>query len=115
MFVFIWFIVEVEMFVWEIFDSVVVSVDIIKFDCERIFVEFKVGKIKVVVNVGVFIIGFDYLEFDIVVFCRFIMLFLLYYQMVGCVICLCFGKNGWVIDLCGNIRIFGKVEDLRVE
>ena len=48
-------------------------------------------------------------------FCRPTMSLSLYYQMVGRVIRPCPGKNGWVIDLCGNIRTFGKVEDLRVE
>lgn len=25
------------------------------------------------------------------------------------------GKNGWIVDMCGNIQRFGKVDDLRIE
>ena len=38
-----------------------------------------------------------------------------YYQMVGRVIRPCQGKEGWVVDLSGNFRRFGRVEELRIE
>lgn len=115
MLVFTRFTAEAEMLAREIPDSAVVSADTTKSDRERILAEFKAGKIKVVANVGVLTTGFDYPELDTVVLCRPTMSLSLYYQMVGRVIRPCPGKNGWVIDLCGNIRTFGKVEDLRVE
>lgn len=115
MLVFTRFTAEAEMLAREIPDSAVVSADTTKSDRERILAEFKAWKIKVVANVGVLTTGFDYPELDTVVLCRPTMSLSLYYQMVGRVIRPCPGKNGWVIDLCGNIRTFGKVEDLRVE
>lgn len=115
MLVFTRFTYEAEMLVREIPDSAVVSANTSKADRERILAEFKAGKIKVVANVGVLTTGFDYPELDTVVLCRPTMSLSLYYQMVGRVIRPCAGKDGWVIDLCGNIRKFGRVEDLRVE
>ena len=100
----------------EIPDSAVVATDTTKSDRERILAEFKAGKIKVVANVGVLTTGFDYPELDTVVLCRPTMSLSLYYQIGRtCPFVRGPGKNGWVIDLCGNIRTFGKVEDLRVE
>lgn len=77
--------------------------------------DFKSGKIKVVANCGVLTTGFDYPELDTIVLCRPTMSLALYYQMVGRVIRPYPGKEGWVVDLCGNIKTFGKVEDLRIE
>lgn len=82
---------------------------------DRILREFKSGKIKVLANVGVLTTGFDYPELDTVVLVRPTKSLSLYYQMVGRVIRPAPGKEGWLIDLCGNYRRFGKVEDLRVE
>ena len=39
----------------------------------------------------------------------------LYYQMVGRAIRPFPGKDGWVIDLCGNYEKFGAVEDLTID
>mgnify|MGYP002647364870 FL=1 len=82
---------------------------------DRILGDFKSGKIKVLANVGVLTTGFDYPELDTVVLVRPTKSLSLYYQMVGRVIRPAPGKEGWLIDLCGNYRRFGKVEDLRVE
>lgn len=84
-------------------------------DRDRILREFKAGTIKVLANVGILTTGFDYPELDTVVLVRPTKSLALYYQMVGRVIRPAPGKEGWLIDLCGNCRRFGKVEDLRIE
>ena len=74
--------------------------------------KFKSGEIKVVANVGVLTTGFDYPELDTIVLARPTMSLALYYQMVGRAIRPCKGKDGWIVDLCGTYKRFGKVEDL---
>ncbi len=86
-----------------------------KADRERILADFKSGKTKVVVNVGVLTTGFDYPELDTVVIARPTKSLALYYQMIGRAIRPFPGKNGWAVDLCGNIKRFGKVDDLTLE
>ncbi|WP_289091828.1 DEAD/DEAH box helicase [uncultured Bacteroides sp.] len=113
--VFTRFVKEAEMLTHEIPDSAVVSGETPMKERERILSEFKAGKIKVVANCGVLTTGFDYPELDTIVLCRPTMSLSLYYQMIGRVIRPYPGKEGWVVDLCGNIKTFGKVEDLRIE
>ena len=113
--VFTRFVKEAEMLTHEIPDSAVVSGTTPKKERERILSDFKSGKIKVVANCGVLTTGFDYPELDTIVLCRPTMSLALYYQMIGRVIRPYPGKEGWVVDLCGNLRTFGKVEKLRIE
>lgn len=87
-----------------------------KAERERILNEYKSGKIKVIVNVGVLTVGFDFPELETIVLARPTKSLALYYQMVGR------GirphpdkKETWVIDLCQNYRRFGKVEDLKID
>lgn len=84
-------------------------------DRKRIIEDFKAGKIQVLANVGVLTTGFDYPELDTVVLARPTMSLALYYQMVGRAIRPHPEKEaGWIVDLCGNIKRFGKVEDLQL-
>lgn len=85
-----------------------------KAERERILSDFKSGKIKVVVNVGVLTTGFDYPELDTVVMARPTMSLAMYYQIVGREIRPYKDKQAWFVDLCGNINRFGKVEDLNL-
>lgn len=80
---------------------------------ERILSEFRSGKIKGVTNVGVLTTGFDFPELEAVVLARPTMSLGLYYQMIGR------GvrphkdkKDCLVVDMCGNMPFFGRVEDL---
>lgn len=83
---------------------------------ERILKEFKEGKIKVVTNVGVLTTGFDYPELDTVVMARPTMSLALYYQIVGRAIRPHPDKeSAWIVDLCGNYKRFGRVEDLHLQ
>lgn len=82
---------------------------------EAILEKFKNGIIKVVSNVGVLTTGFDYPALDTVILARPTKSLSLYYQMVGRAIRPCQGKDGWIIDLGGSYRVFGKVSDLRID
>lgn len=113
--VFVKFVEQAERMVKEIPFSAVVSGDTPKREREEILSKFKAGIIKVVVNVGTLTTGFDYPELDTAIIARPTMSLSLWYQMVGRVIRPCPGKDGWIIDLGGNLRRFGRVEDLRIE
>ena len=79
---------------------------------EGILGRFKSGETRVVANVGVLTTGFDHPALDTVILARPTMSLAMYYQMVGRIIRPYPGKDGWVIDLCGSLSRFGRVEDL---
>lgn len=79
---------------------------------EAILERFKYGKTEVVANVGVLTTGFDHPALDTIILARPTMSLALYYQMVGRAIRPYPDKDGWVVDLCGSVAKFGKVEDL---
>jgi len=92
----------------------VVSSDTSKGDREAILRAFKQKQIKVVANVGVLTTGFDFPELATVVLARPTMSLALYYQMCGRAIRPFPGKVSWVVDLCGNYKRFGRVDDLEL-
>ena len=71
-------------------------------------------KIQVVANVGVLSTGFDLPALDTVILARPTKSLALYYQMVGRAIRPYKDKDGWVIDLGGSYKQFGKVQDLKI-
>ncbi len=82
---------------------------------DEILDNFKSGCIDVLVNVGVLTTGFDYPELDTVVMARPTMSLALYYQILGRGIRPHPSKSStWFVDLCGNIKRFGHVEDLHL-
>lgn len=82
---------------------------------DEILDSFKSGMIDVLVNVGVLTTGFDYPELDTVVMARPTMSLALYYQILGRGIRPHPSKSStWFVDLCGNIKRFGRVEDLHL-
>ena len=82
---------------------------------ESIINRFKSGEIKVIANVGVLTTGFDYPELDTIVIARPTMSLALYYQMTGRGMRPMKDKEyAAIVDLCGNIDLFGKVEDLEI-
>lgn len=114
--VFTRFLKEAKQLTWSIPGAAIVSGDTPKAERERILEAFKRGEIPVVANVGVLTTGFDYPELDTVVMARPTMSLALYYQIVGRCIRPHPGKeSAWFVDLCGNIRRFGEVKDLRLE
>lgn len=83
---------------------------------EKILSQYKSGKIKCVVNVGVLTTGFDYPELECVLIARSTMSLALYYQIVGRVMRIAPNKeNAWVVDLGGNVNFFGKIETMKIE
>lgn len=82
----------------------------------RILMQFKSGKIRCVVNVGVLTTGFDYPELECVLLARSTMSLALYYQMVGRAMRPHPDKQtAWIVDLGGNIKFFGKIETMKIE
>lgn len=111
--VFTRFLKEAQRLANEIEDCEMVSGDTPKSERERILEGFKAGDIKVVVNVGVLTTGFDYPELDTIIMARPTKSLALWYQIVGRAIRPSpMKEKGWVVDLCGNLRRFGKVQDL---
>lgn len=113
--VFTRFLKEAQRLANEIGCCEMVSGDTPKSERERILEGFKAGDIKVVVNVGVLTTGFDYPELDTVIMARPTKSLALWYQIVGRAIRPSPRKErGWVVDLCGNLNRFGKVQDLQL-
>jgi DNA repair protein RadD len=76
---------------------------------------FRKGDTKVVTNVGVLTLGFDFPELDTVVLARPTRSLTLYYQMIGRVVRPHPSKDhSMIVDLCGNYKVFGRIEDLRM-
>lgn len=77
---------------------------------------FKNGSIKTLFNVSVLTEGFDYPALDTIIIARPTMSLTLYAQMIGRVMRTAEGKEkGSVVDMCGNVKRFGKVEELSIE
>lgn len=114
--VFTRFLKEAKQLSWSIPGVAIVSGETPAKERDEILRAFKAGEIKVVANVGVLTTGFDYSELDTVVMARPTMSLAMWYQIVGRCIRSHKDKDcSWVIDLCGNFKRFGKVEDLRLE
>lgn len=112
--VFTRFLKEAEMLSRSIYGCRMISGDTPKEEREYLIKEFKKGTIKVIANVGILTTGFDYPELDTVVLARPTMSLGLFYQMIGRTIRPYKDKDGWIVDLCGNVDRFGKVQDLRL-
>ncbi len=83
---------------------------------EEILNAFKSGKIPFVSNVGVLTVGFDFPELDTVILGRPTMSLALYYQMIGRGVRPHPNKDKCVIlDFVGNVKHFGRVEDLVIK
>lgn len=113
--VFTRFVEESEYLVSQIPHSAIVTADTKKAERERILADFKAGKIKVVANVGVLTVGFDYPELDTVVLARPTMSLALYYQMIGRGVRPHPSKpHAMIVDMVDLVDQFGKVEDLKL-
>jgi DNA repair protein RadD len=87
---------------------------------EKVLSDFKNGRIRCVINVGVLTTGFDYPALEAVLIARSTMSLALYYQIVGRVMRPFTyqdgtKKTGWVVDLGGNFDMFGKIETMRLQ
>lgn len=111
--VFTRFIDEAEYVAAQIEGAAIVTGQTPKKERERIVNEFRSGKIKVVLNCGVLTTGFDYPELETIVMARPTLSLALWYQIVGrCIRPHPNKEYGMIVDLCGNLELFGKVEDL---
>jgi DNA repair protein RadD len=81
----------------------------------RVEKDFKSGKLRSVVNVGVFAVGFDYPALKAVILARPMRSLAVYYQMFGRAIRPYNNEDAWMICATGNLGVFGRIEDLRVE
>lgn len=77
--------------------------------------DFRCGRIKVVANAGCLGEGFDYPALDTVIIASPTRSLTRWCQMVGRILRPYSGKKAWVLDLSGNYRKFGKMEDMRIE
>ncbi len=113
--VFTRFVEEAEYLTDRITGAAIVTAETPKRERERVVHGFRTGKTKVVCNVGIFTLGFDYPELETVIIARPTMSLALFYQMVGRSVRPHPGKKySEIVDLCGNLRFFGKVEDLQI-
>lgn len=103
---------------WQLCEAIpgcnIVTGETPKAERSKILSEFKAGKTKVLVNVGVLTTGFDYPELDTVVMARPTRSLSMWYQICGRAIRPFPGKISWIVDLCGTYNTFGKVEDLKI-
>jgi DNA repair protein RadD len=114
--VFTRFVQEAEYLIKHIPNSAVVHAKTPDKERVRILREFKAGIIKVVCNVSVLAVGFDYPELECIVLARPTMSLRLYYQMIGRGVRPHRDKeHAWVVDMADNIRLFGHVEDLTLK
>jgi len=80
---------------------------------EQIIADFRSGVIKVVANVGVLGLGFDFPELETVVLARPTVSLALYYQQVGRLLRPHPAKtSAWVVDMVDQVRQFGPIENL---
>lgn len=97
-------------------DSVVVTSKTSKKERARVVREMKEGRIKVVLNVGIFTVGFDYPELDCIVLLRPTRSLRLHCQILGRVSRIAEGKEfGHVYDLVGNVKSLGQLADIRIQ
>lgn len=81
-------------------------------DRDQILTDFKSGKLKAVINVGVLTVGFDFPELDHIIVGRPINSLRLYYQILGRGIRIAPGKAFCTLtDLCGSVDRFGHIEN----
>lgn len=96
--------------------SVVLTGDTPLAERTKILSQFKSGKIRCVVNVGVLTVGFDFPGLEATLIARSTMSLRLFYQIVGRVMRPHPDKlSAWVVDLGGNIDFFGKIETMKIE
>lgn len=76
---------------------------------------FKKGFIKVMINVFVLSVGFDFPELDMIIDSTPTASIARYYQKLGRVVRPYKDKKSLIVDLSGNVERFGKLEDLTFE
>jgi DNA repair protein RadD len=113
--VFTRFVEEARYLVSQVPGAAIVTAETPRDIRKRVVDGFRTGKIKVICNVGILVLGFDYPELETVIIATPTMSLARFYQMVGRGIRPHPDKEFTeVVDMCGNLKLFGKVEDLRI-
>lgn len=111
--VFTRFVDEAEALGQTVPGTAVVTSETSQKDRDAIVGAFRTGEIKVVANVGVLGLGFDYPELETVVLARPTISLALYYQQVGRLLRPHPGKqSAWVVDMVDQVNQFGEIEHL---
>ena len=114
--VFTRFVHESQQLIQAIPEAQMVSATSTDKEREEVIGNFRSGKTKVVCNVSVLSVGFDYPELETVVLARPTLSLGLYYQMLGrCVRPHPEKQSAWIVDMCENQKMFGKIEDLHLD
>lgn len=94
----------------------VVTATTSKNDRASVVERFRSGEVKVVLNMGVFTLGFDHPALDCIVLVRPTRSIGLYYQMLGRGVRIAPNKVSCkVIDLTSTVKNLGKIESIRLE
>jgi DNA repair protein RadD len=113
--VFTRFVEESESLAAKIPGAVVLTANTPDDERKRTIRDFKAGRTRVVCNVGVLSVGFDYPELDTIVLARPTKSLALYYQQVGRAVRPHPSKShAMIVDMVGLQEQFGKVEDLQI-
>jgi len=116
---FVSFVEDAQFISWTLGDrSATVHGTTPKEERELIEKKFKLGLLDSVVNVGCWTTGFDDEELPCVIIAKPMRSLSTYYQMIGRGMRKPLhmpNKDCWAIDLCANMEVFGRVEDLRVD
>jgi len=95
--------------------AAIVTAETSKKDREQLIRNFKSGVVKVVCNVGILNVGFDYPELETVVLAFPTMSLARYYQSVGRGMRPHPDKDHtMIVDMCGNTELFGQIESLKI-
>lgn len=98
--------------------SACVSATTDKKEREEIITQFKSGELKCIINYATLATGFDYPGLDYVIIGRPSNSYNVIYQMMGRVIrnpLYPLQKTAHIIDMCNNVKRFGKIEDLEIK
>ena len=103
---------DAEVFKNNLEDSEVISYKTKKNDRQRIIKEFKEGRIRVLINLAVLQAGFNCPELKTVILASPYGSIRSYVQIVGRVVRKHGDKTGEVVDYCGNVLRYGRIEDI---
>lgn len=105
---------EAERLAGECHDGAAVSGKTPKKERKRILDDFRNGRIRVVFNALLLTTGFDCPEIDCIILGASTASVARYYQTCGRGVRIAQGKRDCIIiDMCGNVPRFGKIEDIR--
>lgn len=113
--VFTRFVEDARMIAHNIEGAAYISGDMGKAERERVLKDFEEGRVEVLANAGVLIVGYDRPDLDTIVLATPTLSLARYYQEIGRALRISpKKKEGWIVDLCGNVKRFGEVTDLSI-